>query len=270
MAAIVQVTAWERVSLWRRIPCAFARVAALMAVLIELLNLLGPPITLFAVARWEGRKLPLVKVTPSPLTDYSVAGTPATRLSYFGFQFEVPWDAPYSEKRGNGAVWLKFDSGQTLLFKVPVEQTGLLTQIVEDKSMHMQNLRFILADLLALSPYDQYSAILNTTPSSVRAFGPRKDAVRSETLLTIKALGFPGSLQTGAFSFEFPDKRGFQIGDPQKSNRISLKVFDIGGRHVEIFCSAAKGVKFTQPELNTILKSLHPVADASGQSRSPN
>jgi len=55
------------------------------------------------------------------------------------------------------------------------------------------------------------------------------------------------------FSFELPEKRGFQIGDPQKLRRVDLEVFDIGGHHVEIICATAKdGIRHTSLRENTI------------------
>ena len=166
---------------------------------------------------------------------------------------------------------LTFDAGQTLVILDNPDHTGFLKEIVEDKSVsNGKTLGLILGDLVYLSPYDQYRTLVNITPSSVRPFGPRPEAVRGMTLLTIKVIALPGPLQTGAFTFEMPGKRGFQFGDPQKSKRVAFKIFGAEGYIVEIFCTAGRDRMLTQPELNTILKSLHPVADASGQSRSPN
>jgi len=65
-------------------------------------------------------------------------------------------------------------------------------------------------------------------------------------------------LESGAFSFDLPGKRGFQIGDPQKSRRVDLEVFDTAGHHIEILCGSTSGnIRFSQPELNRILTSLH-------------
>jgi hypothetical protein len=101
---------------------------------------------------------------------------------------------------------------------------------------------------------------LNTTPDSIQAFGPRAEAVRGVTLLTIKAIAFGPGLESGAFSFNLPGKRGFQIGDPQKSKRVDLEVFDTAGHHIEISCGPTNGnVRFSQPELNRILTSIHAV-----------
>src|SRR5216683_2737146 len=121
MGSLIHVTAWERVSLGRRVLCAFVRVAILIALLTALINLLGPPITIFFTARWEARKLPGVKVAPQPLVDYSVSDAPGTVLSYFGYKFEVPWIASFKQKAlGKGyLVQLEFKSGQNMTFIVP-------------------------------------------------------------------------------------------------------------------------------------------------------
>src|SRR6267378_7356566 len=260
MRSPLRVTDWERVSLWRRVLCAFVRVGILIAFVVVLIELLGPPIGIFFAARWEAGKLPGVKVTPQPLADYSVSDAPGTVLSYFGYAFEVPWNASFKQKAfgKGGIVQLEFESGQSVTFIVPANQSGLLTEIVQDKSLHMENLELVFGDLMKRSPYDQYAALLNTTPLSIRAFGPRAEAVRGVTLLTFKAVASASGLETGVFSFQLPDKRGFQIGDPQKSRRVDLEVFDIGGHHVEIICATAKdGIRLSQPELNRILKSFH-------------
>jgi hypothetical protein len=201
-----------------------------------------------------------VKVAPQPLADYSVSDAQGTVLSYFGYEFEVPWNASFKQKAfgKGGIVQLEFESGQNVTLIVPTNQDGLLTEIVQDKSMHMNNLHVLFGDLMNRSPYGQYAALLNTTPLSIRAFGPRAQAVRGVTLLTIKAIALPSGVESGVFSFELPDKRGFQIGDPQKSRRVDFEVFVLGGHHVEIICATTKdSIRLSQPELNRILKSLH-------------
>jgi hypothetical protein len=207
-----------------------------------------------------------VKVAPQPLSDYFVSDVPGTALSYFGYEFEVPWNASVKEKAfgKGGLVQLEFESGQNVTFIVPADQGGLLNEIVQDKSMHMNNLQVVFGDLMNRSAYDQYAALLNATPSSIRSFGPRAEAIRGVTLLTIKAIAVGPGLETGVFSFEFPDKRGFQVGDPRKSRRTDLEIFDMRGHYVEIICATSKNsVSLSQPELNLILKSLHAVSGES-------
>lgn len=266
MRWLIRVTTWERASLWRRIPCALGRVALLLASLMPLGALLGPPLAIFLTVRWEAKKIPAVNVVPQPLTDYSVSDAPGTTLSYFGYSLEVPWNSSFKTKTGpknsgtSGIVQVKFASGQDLLIIVPEDQSGLLSEITHDKSSGMENVEPVFGYLIKSSAYDQYSALLNTTPSTVRAFGPRAEALRDQVLLEIKGIAFPASLETGAYSFQFPNKRGFQVGDPRRSRSVNLEVLDLEGHYVEIICAARQdGIRLTQPELNRILKSLHTV-----------
>lgn len=206
-----------------------------------------------------------MRVAPRPLGDYSVSASPTTALSYFGYEFEVPWNVAFKVKGGKaGIVALQFDSGQSLVFNAPTNQGGLFTELVQDRSMNMANWRIILGDLSNRSAYDQEAVLLSTTPESVRAFGPRAEAVRGATLLTIKAIAVGPGLPTGVFSFQVEDKRGFQIGDPRKSKRVDLEVFGMGGHHVEVFFFAGKdSAQLSQSEINRVLISLHPVATDS-------
>jgi hypothetical protein len=209
----------------------------------------------------EARKVPAVKVAPQELDDYSVSSSSGTTLSYFGYEFDVPWNANFKQKVGKALVEIQFESGQSVIFNVPENQSGLLTEIVEDHSLNIGDLRPVFGDLMKRSAYEQYGALLKTTPESIQAFGPRAEAVRGVTLLTIKAIAFGPGLESGAFSFDLPGKRGFQIGDPQKSRRVDLEVFDTAGHHIEISCGSTIGnIRFSQPELNRILTSLHAVS----------
>jgi hypothetical protein len=271
MSSLIHVTAWERVSLWRRVPCAFLRVGVLLGVVTVLFELLGPPVTIFFTARWEARKVPYVWVTQQPLVNYTASKAPGTKLSYFGYKFEVPWTGGFKERGGkNGIVELQFDSGQTLLFMAPKNQAGLLSEVVEDPSLHMKYLQPVLGELTQRSPYDQYATLLKTTPSSIHAFGSRAEAVRDETLLTIKAISSPGMLRTGAFSFDLPETHGFQIGDPGRERSAQLEVFvKENGNWVEMVCGTKNnGVKLSQLELNRILTSFRSEAkDFSASAR---
>jgi hypothetical protein len=244
---------------------AFVRVGILIAFLTALFTLLAPPFGILITKKMEAREVPAVNVAPLKLADYSVSNSSGKTLSYFGYEFDVPWSANFKQKVGKGLVEVQFESGQNVIFIVPQNQSGLLTEIVEDHSLNMGDLRLVFGVLMKRSAYEQYGVLLGTTPGSIRAFGPRAEAVRGVTLLTIKAIAFGPGLESGAFSFDLPDKRGFQIGDPQKSRRVDLEVFDTAGHHIEILCGSTNGnIRFSQPELNRILKSLHAASVPSG------
>lgn len=225
MASLVHVTAWEKAAPWRRILCAVLRVGILVAFLIVLFELLGPPLGFLITSRWEARKAPWLKVTPKPLVNYSASDSAGTALLYFGYEFEVPWNAPYKTKAigKGGLVQLQFESGQNVTFIVPANQNGLFTEIVQDKSLRMENLQAILGDLVNRPAYDQYETLLSTTPSSIHAFGPRTEAVRGMTLLIIKAIAVGPGLETGVFSFECQRSADFRWETPKNRNAWTLK-----------------------------------------------
>src|SRR5882724_3947164 len=86
------------VSLWRRALGAVIRVGILIAFLTVLISLLGPPIGIFITTRMEARRVPAVKIAAQALADYSVSNSPGTTLSYFGYEFEVPWNASFKQR----------------------------------------------------------------------------------------------------------------------------------------------------------------------------
>jgi len=208
---------------------------------------------------------PAVYITPQPLRDYSVSDAAGTELSYFGYSFEVPWTGvtkkkEFPNKSGPGGIAaIDFSPGQGLVFIVPADQSGLFGEMVHDKETPY--FKPVFGELAKRSPYDQYSALLNTSPSAIRIFGPPPERQGRIVLLMIKAIALPKSLETGAFSFQLPGKRGFQIGDPSRSQRVQLEVLDLDGHYVEIICSDSKnGANLRQSELNRILTTLRVVS----------
>jgi hypothetical protein len=260
MKALIRVTAWERVSLWRRLLGASIRVAILAIFVTVALVFLGPPVSILFIRKAYANSRPGMKVVPTALADLSVSDSPGKTLTYFGYEFTVPWNTNYKEAVANGLVVLKFESGQDIVFLAPNSSAGLLTELADDRSLKMGDLRLAFGDLMKRPAYDQYLAILNATPQSLRAFGPEDEAARRTILLFIKGIAFGPGLDSGAYTFELPDKRGFQIGNPQSSGRVDLEVFDSAGHHVEFSCgSNNRTLRYSQPELNRILTSLHAI-----------
>jgi len=234
--------------------------AGLVCLLLISALFLGRQITIFLEARWMARKFPAVWVTPQPLMDISSSSAPGTTLTYFGYAFEVPWTGGKKQRLGDNLAAVNFNSGQSIIFKVPTDQTGFLNDLADDKTFSKQSIRAIFGTDLDASAYAQETMLLNVTPSRVNAFGSRTEATRSIMLLNMKAIAAPSGLQTGAYSFELPNLHGFQLGDPSRSSRVDLEIYDLGGHYVELTCIAKKGSpqKLTQTEINRILQTIHP------------
>jgi len=257
VAVTAQFPVVARPSFGRRLLRAFVRVGIGIAILYLLGFLFGPPILILYTIHREAKAFPAINVTPQPLADYSVSDAPGKTISCFGYEFTVPWNTNFTEKGGNGIAGLKFESGQNLILFVSPNTDGLLADVAKDPSMHMEALRDIFPELIKRPPYDQFAALYSTTPSSIHSFGSRADSYRGMTLLTMKTIAAPAGLQTGMFSFDFAGKRGFQIGDPRKSNRLLLDIFEVDGHNIEIVLSTKDTNQLTQPEVNRIVTSLH-------------
>src|SRR6266852_906843 len=74
--------------------------------------------TMFALeARYVGWKMPIVKRTPRDLSDLAFSSQPVQKLSYFGYEFEVPWEVDEAKTKQTGKMQLvAFRSGNALLF----------------------------------------------------------------------------------------------------------------------------------------------------------
>ena len=251
--------------MWRRIPCAFARVGLLLAVIFALTLAVGPQLSIYFMTRTLAARYPALNVAPRPLTDTSISQNPGTAVSYLGYTFEVPWqDSIKKENVVDHFVAVRFENGRAMMLVVPENRSGLLNEVVDDEKLKVTYLRPLFGELLRKPGYDQYFALLNTTPQSIRAFGPRTDAARGQALLMLKAMAFPANLQSGVFSFDFPDMRGFQIGDPQKSQRVDLEIFGAEGVHAEmtLLTDAKRGAPLSQPQINRTLASFRAVHGA--------
>jgi hypothetical protein len=259
VAITAQFPVAVRPSFGRRLMRAFVRVGSGVAILTLLIIFLGPQTIMFFTLRSEAKEIPVLNIAPTPLADYSVSDAPGKVITYFGYEFTVPWNSNYKEKAaGNGIVGLKFESGQNLVFLVASNQDGILTAVAKNPALNSTSVQTIFPDLLKRSAYDQSAALYGTTPASVHPFGSRTESTRGMLLLMFKALAEPGA-DSGIFTFDFPGKRGFQFGDPKKGKRTDLEIYDMDGRNLEFLCDTNGKVKLSQPELNRILSTLHSV-----------
>ena len=83
----------------------------------------------------EARKVPAVKISTQALPNYSVSDAPGLRLSYFGYEFEVPWNASFKERTvGKTLVQLKFHLALCAMRTVgDAKSLKLIEQSVGDK-----------------------------------------------------------------------------------------------------------------------------------------
>jgi len=73
-------------------------------------------------ARYLTRKAPAVSMAPAQLADLSISRSPGRKLSYFGYEFEVPWNDMINVHTTSG-VNLPVSPTATLTFPA-ADQTG--------------------------------------------------------------------------------------------------------------------------------------------------
>jgi hypothetical protein len=207
-----------------------------------------------AAVLYFARTAPAVtRVVPTELHDLSASPTPGRKLSYFGYEFEVPWsDLDESQtrvfpenKHHMHMVWVSFRSGLNLFVVITPRK-----EVAFD--------------------YSLLKVVYESTPdkihywSLIEGWGYRDARLLVAKWASFQSMGDPrdGSnpAETGIFNIQSPGYHGFQYGDPRTrsdvlqlrlySDDVSVEVKFLQGGYYE-----PAGV--TQPEINRIVQSLH-------------
>jgi hypothetical protein len=220
-------------------------------------------VVIFAALCWIGpagvlyfaKSAPEVaKVVPIELQDVSTSLAPGKKLSYFGYEFEVPWS--------------DLDESQTQLFP-------------EDKhDLHMAwvcfrsglKLFIVISPREAVVPdYALLKRIYQVTPDKIHYWSLIEGWGYQDARLLLFKSAFlrdePGSgsnpAETGIFNLQSQGFHGFQYGDPRSRPEVlQLRLYSDDGR-VEIkFLQGTyeEPAGVTQPEINRIVQSLRRAA----------
>jgi hypothetical protein len=106
------------------------------------------------------------------------------------------------------------------------------------------------------SDYEFTRLMIEATPSQVNLTTPEKDAIRTSTLLTMKAIAVP--VDSGIFNVRTEGFKGFQYGDPAgHPKRIVVDLFS-DERSLEIIFSRKDKtpLNVSQPEVNRVVMTL--------------
>jgi hypothetical protein len=202
--------------------------------------------TMFVIeTRYIAWKAPIVKKAPLELTDLSISQSPGRKLSYFGYEFEVPWndvDEDKTKQVGKMQV-IGFRSGNSMLFsKIPPKE--FVNTFLSMSKENSAGLRAIYGEDALQSDYSFRRLILETTPGKVTLFTSRKDSVGSAMLLVVKGIMIPQGGESGIYWIRTSRFQGYQYGDP-RSRPKSLDV--------ELFAEdEGLGFNFSQKEKGTI------------------
>jgi len=210
-----------------------------------------------AVILYFARNAPAVaSVAPTDLKDLSVSQAPGAKLSYLGYEFDVPWN--------------DLDESKTeVLDDEPDERTAGLC--------FRSGLRLFMFVSPLHKDYYEYTLLKRAyaiTPEQIhywglftgRHYGDARLLLLKSALLRGIGLGSDSNpAETGIFNIQTAGHTGFPYGDPQKWQPIlELKLYsDDNTVKIDILqkdYNDPMGV--TQPEINRILQSLNKTAPA--------
>jgi hypothetical protein len=242
---------------WRRILIGFG-IAALTCGIYGWF--FGFQTAMFLEARAIAHRAPIVRETPHTLPDSSVSNTSGKKLSYFGYDFEIPWDDLDESKTmlHPNSVVLVFRSGRAMIFFIAPPRSFVRT--VESMG-HKDTLRQIYGDSPFESDYALWRLILETTPDKVTLSSTRQDLVGASMLLTIKGIAI--SEESGIFFLRTKDYKGFQWGNPESRPRhVVADLFSDDSGMEFVFTGKGKGqpMGISQAEINRVLQTVHKAA----------
>jgi hypothetical protein len=209
---------------------------------------------------------PDARVVPTDLKDLSVSQVPGTKVSFVGYEFEIPWtdldqtrtrsvprDHPYM-------VGLVFRSGLHLIISASPPYM-LPNQLAREWKVSPQKFESVFGRGAAQSDYSFLENLYEFTPDKMHRWGLTPSVhYRERMLLRLKTTVLSGlSADTGIFNIQNQSYRGFQLGDPKAHpRRVAVQLYsDEGSIELTFAGSDGRGpVAVTQPELNRIVHSL--------------
>jgi hypothetical protein len=214
-------------------------------------------------ARYVGWKFPAVNKAPMELGDLSISAAPGRTFSYFGYEFEVPWDDlnEGKMKQVGKAQLISFRSGNALLFS-RMEPQEFVRTFLSSTNADPEKVRKLWAGDALESDYALHRLILETTPGQLTLLSHREVVVRGAMLLLFKGRMMPGGGESGIFRVRTERFQGFQFGDPQsrpKSLDVEMFSDDVGLSF--IFAQRENGATpaITQAQINRVLHTARKV-----------
>jgi hypothetical protein len=237
-------------------------------------------VVIFTVVRWAAdvaltfyaaKQVPAVsRVVPAELTDDTISQAPGTKLSYLGYDFEIPWnDLDQSktelypkDKPDKTAVVLTFRSG--LRLRLTAFPTGeWRTLFTTDFKLSPQQFEQFVGHEGAKSDYVFLKSLYEFTPDKMHYWAWSSSTHAHDVMvIMLKSIAPAKAAETGIFDLQAGSFRGFQQGSPTaRTDQLLVTLYSDDG-NVE-FTLWQKGYKntvgVTQPEINRIVQSVQRV-----------
>ena len=220
-----------------------------------------------ALSYYAARKAPAVaRVVPTELKDQSVSQAPGARLTYVGYDFEVPWNdldetktKLYPKDKPNRVV-LVFRSGLTLKITA-LPARGWIDSLQGVLKLSPQEMETISGHEAVRTDYNFAKTLYEFSPDTMHHWDVSSRSFSRETsLLVIKSLAPLKCAETGIFKVQNKSFKGFQQGNAEtRENGVAVYLYSDEGSVELIFgernYTSSTGV--TQAEINRIIQSWH-------------
>jgi hypothetical protein len=210
------------------------------------------------LVRYKYRTLPDVAKVPVPLQDQSISSVQHRTASYFGYEFELPWDdVDEAKSKTTGPIHVEgFHSGNALWFST-FPPKSFVKGFEKNANLDEQELAKLYGEDAVASDYGFHKKMLERTPTEITPFMPEDQAISRQTLLMVKAISMPKA-SSGIFSIEAQDFNGFQFEDPRtQPSRITVELYSNDGGVDLIFMQKAGAPQVSQAEINRVVRSIH-------------
>jgi hypothetical protein len=217
------------------------------------------PITVLCYTKWQARNAPEMWIVPKPLPDISLSNAKGMKLSYFGYEFEVPWTEVKQERKFQSIVMVNFSSRAFVSVLNPADGVKSLEILTQEAAKRGTDVKAVFGEEATRSDYALRSKILNLTPGDLSLFSSRQKMVSDSIFLILKGM-HTKRIKGGLYSFQTQWLRGFQEGSPEDT-AVVIEAWDANDHRVELLVGSEQGApNLSQAELNRILFSLHPVS----------
>ncbi len=239
-----------------------AIVGAAILIVIALGVYLVPVVLSYYMSR---QALHLVRVVPAELKDLSVSQAPGKKLSYFDYEFEVPWtdldetQTKLFPKENPCKAVLTFRSGLRVSVTAipPREWARNLSQEMKASPDRVES-------TFGKSDYAFLKNVYEFTPDRMHHWAiSQRVHSREQFLLIIKYAALLNSADTGIFNIQNQAFKGFQEGNPEvRQDGIGVHLLSDEGSIEFIFLQKdyQRPSAVTQPEINRIIQTLRRVS----------
>jgi len=212
--------------------------------------------------RYLSWKVPFTKKTPVPLANTAVSSAPGTKLSFFGYEFEVPWeDVDASRtKRVNNMASIFFRSGNAMVIS-SVPPRDFVRSLMSSGGLDDESFRRIYGDEALRSDYLLKRSIFENTPDKVTLL-TQKPTIASRSMMLMTKATIAPEKDSEIYSVRCNGFEGFQLGNPaDRPATIALELYADDGELEFVLMQRKQGPpsSISQADINRILQSIRRV-----------